>query len=98
MAYRYEDLRDEFKASSSGDAWGDVMGAWFRVADSLYFHHGRDTPAEWKFRPSPMGRADDPSDDDFAAMCDEADPDELLKFGMVLDRAADHLRSKGLDY
>lgn len=94
----YNDLIDEFRLTRSGDAWGDVMGWLFRIADSLTFHHEHEVPAEWRFRPSPLGRADDPEEDMIAAVCDEADPAELTKFGQVLNRAADLLKAQGRDY
>lgn len=94
----YDELIREFRLSASGDSWGDVMGSLFRVCDSLVFHHGIQPPDAWGFRPSPLGRADDPAEDYIAAFFDDADPNDLLKFGTLLERASGILKARGLDY
>lgn len=92
------DLMAAYKLSRSGDQWGDCMGWLFRIADSLTFHHEVEVPEEWSFRPSPMGRADDPAEDYEAATCDAADPDELVRFGRVLWRLREMLIKAGANY
>jgi len=94
----FDALVREFRLTTDGDIWGNVLGWMFRIADSLTFHHEEAVPAEWQFRPSPMGRGDDPEEDDVAAMLDETDPADLVLFGGVLELAREVLVAQGKDY
>jgi hypothetical protein len=78
------------------EGWGDTMHWWFTVADELYFR-GVSLPAEWKFRPSPLGPSNEP--DDYATnIVSECDDALLLRFGRALSRYARILKAAGLDY
>jgi len=98
MPYTYADIKAEFNLDDDGDPWGTAYHWLFRIADSITFHHGFDTPDAWKFRPSPCGRGDDPAECSTAAFCDECDPEALEKFGNVLSRYIDKMRLAGMSY
>ena len=91
------DLRSEFRLTyDGGDAWGHVMHWWFTIADDLYFR-GVPLPPDWEFRPSPMGRANDP--DDYAAgMMQFISDHDALAFGKTLARYARKLEKAGRSY
>jgi len=94
----YNDLKAEFKLSSDGDEWGNVMQWWFTVADEIYFN--RDTievPESWEFRPSPLGPSNEPDDYPTYIVAD-AKADDLLRFGKLMDRYAGALRHADHDY
>lgn len=89
------------------DPWGDTMGVWFGIAETLYRDY-EDIPADWQFRPSPVIVQGDPPDDDDDSWpeCEIASlyfgghvtADELRHAGNVLTRYAAQLKLAGLDY
>lgn len=97
-AFTYADAKREFKfMRDPGDPWGSAMQWWFAVAESLTFTHGSDVPAHWEFRPSPIQTETD-QDSLEAEFCDNADPDDLERFGNLLCRYADALKCAGYSY
>lgn len=89
-------LRTEFGLSHDGDSWGHVMHWWFSIADELHYREGV-TPEHWHFKPSPLGRTNDPDDYVSNVVC-EAGADALVTFGNILTRYAQALRRAGKDY
>ena len=87
----------EFRlGSGDGDPWGQTMQWWFCVADELYHVHGT-VPADWQFRASPLGPANEPDEypDCIVAL---AGPEDLIRFGTVLARYERWLRRAGHAY
>lgn len=97
MALTYDNLKQEFRLTDSGDSWGSVMAWWFAVADEIYFGRDFEVPGEWRFRPSPLGSQNDP--EMYETECvREASDEALQRFGAVLTRYASMLRAAGKDY
>lgn len=95
----YNDLKAEFRISSSGDSWGECMSWWFTTADEIYFHRAPRlrVPASWRFRPSPLGLSNEP--DRYETITIEAATDEALeRFGTLLTRYASKLKIAKRDY
>lgn len=98
MTHTYADIKHEFSLMHDPhDPWGSCMNWWFAVADSLHFTHGHDVPAHWEFRPSPIQTETEP-DSCEAEFCNDADPDDLERFGNLLCRYADLLTRNGYSY
>lgn len=92
-----QDLKFEFRLTNDGDDWGHVMRWLFAIADEIYFNRDFPVPADWGFRPSPLGPSND--DDDYTTQCvREADDASLLMFGKMMNRAANILAAMNCDY
>ena len=96
----FADLKAEYRAISDGDARGDCMGWWFRIADEIEFkREALEVPDAWRFRPSPMGSVYDAEEGDY--VCEalrEASDDAVMRFGELMHRLARALRHAGKDY
>ena len=94
-------LKNEYKLTNDGDAWGNCMQWLFAICDYLTFDTDECIPDEWKFRASLMGANEDcfcyQSLRHFASEQEITDSD-VLKFGKVLIRLRDILERKGLSY
>jgi len=94
-------LKNEYKLTNDGDAWGNCMQWLFAICDYLTFETDECIPDEWKFRASPMGANEDcfcyQSLRHFAFEQEITDSD-VLEFGKVLIRLRDILERKGLSY
>jgi hypothetical protein len=94
-------LKNEYKLTNDGDAWGNCMQWLFAICDYLTFETDECIPDEWKFRASPMGANEDcfcyQSLRHFAFEQEITDAD-VLEFGKVLIRLRDILERKGLSY
>jgi hypothetical protein len=90
-------LKAEFRLTYDGDDWGHVTHWLFSIADEIYFNRDFSVPAEWKFRPSPLGPSND--DDDYTTQCvREADDASLLMFGKMMNRATRLLTAQNCNY
>ena len=90
-------LKKEYKLTSDGDAWGNCMQWLFAIGDHLTFNTNIPVPAEWEFRPSPLGADDDSYVFQFLRE-DHVAADDVLSFGHSLIRLRDILQSQGRDY
>ena len=91
-------LKADFRLMSDGDDWGNLKHWWFTIADEIYFNRpGLTVPASWRFRPSILGETNDP-DDYVTTAVREATDDNLMRFGLLLDRYARFLIRAGKDY
>ncbi len=88
-------LMREYRLATSGDPWGDTMGWWFAVAGEMY-ERDLPIPAEWRYRPSPLGSKDPDAYE--TPICSMATDEALRLFGRALTRYADRLRAAGKDY
>lgn len=95
-ALNYDDLRTEYRLTSGCDPWGDCMHWLFTIADHLHFNEG-ETPADWQYRPSPLGPTNDP-DDYVTGIVSEAETAALIDFGNMLNRYAAMMKAAGMDY
>lgn len=87
----------EFRLYIDTDLWGTTLHWWFTIADELHFNRQIEVPAQWRFRPSPLGIVNDP--DDWATLTVRSLSDaNLLRFGRALYRYASKLRAAGVDY
>lgn len=93
------ELKAEFRLTSDGDDWGNVMHWWFTIAEEIYWHRGPslEVPPSWRFRPSPLGETSDPDDYALSAVR-EADDSTLAAFGALIHRYAQRLKHIGRDY
>jgi len=92
-----ETLKNEYKLTNDGDAWGNCMQWLFAICDYLTFETDECIPDEWQFKASPLG-ADDESYV-FQSLKELSLPArEILEFGKVLIRLRDILEHKGLSY
>jgi hypothetical protein len=79
-----------------GDWYGWAMSWLFAICDRITFETDSQVPAEWEFRPSPLG----PSNDDeykidiMSYLCEY----QLLYVGEVLHRYIARLKKLGKDY
>lgn len=94
----YANLRAEMACSAGcSDAWGWCMGWWFAIAGAIH-DRGDAVPAEWHYRPSPMGGADpDGFEDNTIAELEITTP-ALIHAGNLLNRYAEFCKRKELDY
>ena len=90
-------LKADIRLTSDGDKWGNTMNWLFHIADEITFNRSFPVPAEWQFKPSPLGSGNQPEDYETELVQDCPDKD-LLFFGRVLNRYADCLKKAGLDY
>jgi hypothetical protein len=96
MPYTYNDLRDQYRCTHDGDAWGNCMGWRFAVAAEMW-HRGLAIPSEWGYSP---GMASDPRELETleGETCADATDEALELFGAVLLRVYDKLKAAGEDY
>ena len=86
-----DDIKHEFRVDfDSYDPWGDVMGWWFDIAETLHAR-GAYIPEEWEFRPG-AGFAGE------SARLEGYSSDTLEQFGNKLNRYAGALKRAGRDY
>ena len=97
MTYNFADMKAEFRITHDGDDWGHVMQWLFSIADEIYFNRDFPVPVDWEFQPSILGPSNDP-DDYTTEIVSNADDESLLRFGVMLNRAAACLRAKGKSY
>lgn len=93
----YNEAKSEYRLFFDGDHWGHVMHWWFTVADEIYHCRDFPVPAEWEFKPSPLGPINDPEDYATNVVTEMSDSD-LLRFGQLLHRYASVLKQAGVDY
>ena len=94
-------LRDEYRDTHDGDAYGQCMAFWFAIADILESESTIGAPAEWEFRQSPCGADTDsypyqiikPLLDSGALTIAD-----LEHFGNVLQRLRNWCAIAGVDY
>lgn len=91
-----DDLKAEYRASGSGDTYGDCMAAWFPVATELAIR-GDDVPAEWAFRAGAGGPQHEDGDY-WADIVQQASTEALLEFGALMCRLHAICKARGLDY
>ena len=90
-----KELKREFRYPRTGDAWGETMGAFFDLAEYLFFRRG-NCPAAWQYKP---GAAVDVDEENYwLELFEQADTQELVQFGNILERHARRVRQAGLDY
>lgn len=89
-----ESLASFYREYSSGDPWGDCLGFHFRLCEYLHFFRESDIPDHWQFRPG-VGHDIEPDYMDVFGDCSNY---ALIQFGNKLNRLADILRAKNLDY
>lgn len=79
-----------------GDEWGWAMSWLFAICDAMTFDRDMEVPAEWDFRPSPLGKSTDDEwkDEILVGLSDN----QLAYVGNVLHRYTEHLRKAGKDY
>jgi hypothetical protein len=91
-----KNLMGEFRLCFDGsDAWGSTMEFWFAVAGEMD-ERGLDIPADWRYRPSPLGGKD--PDSHVTPIMEAATDDALRLFGRALTRYAGILKRAGEDY
>jgi hypothetical protein len=90
-------LKQEYRLTYSGDAWGNAMNWLFHIADELYHNRLTPVPDDWGFRPSPHGPTNHPGDYETECVAEASDED-LIRFGNVLNRYAGLLKRAGHDY
>ena len=90
-----QNLMKEMRIAQSGDWWGDTMEWWFATAGEMW-ERGLDIPADWHYRPSPMGGKDPEAYE--TEVCEGATDDALRLFGRALNRYAGILKKAGKDY
>lgn len=94
----FAQMKDEYRLSCDGDAWGNAMAWWFTIADEIHFNRDcLECPASWRFRPSPLGASND-DDDYIVGVVRDVDDVALIRFGRLIDRYARALRHAGQDY
>lgn len=78
------------------DPWGAAIVAFFGVAAELC-HRGESTPAHWQYSP---GMGDDPREPEDYLFEDfeQADTEDLIQFGNVLERYTRNLDRTGKSY
>ena len=96
MTITYVDAKTEFKMMATDD-WGTSMTWWFTIADEIYFNRDFPVPKSWQFKPSPFGPSND-QEDYTTDIVQEMNDDDLLKFGLLIDRFARHLKFHGRSY
>jgi len=89
-------LKQEYKMTYDGDAWGSCMRWLFAICDFLEFNRS-GTPDHWQYRPSPMGADEEDSSYQFL-MDSEIPHEEIVEFGNCLIRLRDILEKKGESY
>jgi len=97
-------IRANMALCSSGDAWGDTMGAWFDIADILHCD-GAEIPPDWQYRRGST-LAEDHCREESLFFADTLDDwregaitaDDLRHVGNVLARYSSILRAQGRDY
>ena len=95
--FTYANAKAEFRLTSDGDDWGNVLGWWFHVADEIYWNRDFPVPEEWEFRASPIGPQNEPDEYETEVVRNMSD-DDLAHFGAVLNRYARFLKHCGKDY
>ena len=91
-------VMNEIRATDSGDAWGNALNWWFVIADEIYFNRpALHVPAEWRFRPSPLGPQNDPGDYASGVVV-ELDDALLKRLGAFCNRYCRLLKHLGKDY
>lgn len=88
-------LMQEYRLTCDGDTWGNTMAWWFAVAGEMH-ERGLDIPADWQYRPSPLGGKNDDAYE--TPICEEASDDALILFGRAMNRYATILKAAGKDY
>lgn len=81
-----DDLKFEYRLGNDGDAWGHCMQWWFAIADEIEFNRDFDVPADWQFRPSPLGLCED--DEYMRSIMNDATDDALRAMGAMVHRLA----------
>lgn len=88
----------EFRLFSSGDRWGDTMGALFDVAAELYFRC-EGPPDEWRYRPGAACNGDPRERDSiWFDVLEDASTEALDQFGRILWRYRGVLEAAGESY
>lgn len=98
MPLSYADLKNECRLTYCGDKWGDIMNWWFTIAEEIYHNRPNlSVPTEWQFKPSPLGNCNEP--DNYTTTIIEAATDNaLMKFGALIHRYAEMLKTAGQSY
>lgn len=94
----YKDLKHELRGDLSIDPWGHAMGAWFDIANELWYRRAA-IPEHWEYRPAgPYAR--DPREPGSAwySVARESKTRDLRRMGNLLERYTRILKLKGEDY
>lgn len=91
-----KELKTEFKYTRTGDAWGETMGAFFDLAEYLFFRR-ENCPAAWQYKPG-AAATDVDAENYWLELFEETETDALVRFGNILERHARRVRHAGLDY
>lgn len=92
---REREIRNCFRGSDNGDAWGRCMTWWFALADYMY-DHDMVIPDEWEFR---HGLSSDVDSFEYSLLDEEGmTASECRRFGNALSRLARRIKSVGRDY
>ncbi|MBW4656642.1 MAG: hypothetical protein KME20_26900 [Kaiparowitsia implicata GSE-PSE-MK54-09C] len=95
--HSFQNLQAEMKLTAGGDPWGWCKGWWFAIAGRLH-DLGGEVPADWHYRPSPLGGVDLDAYEDRVVAQLEITPPALIYAGNLMDRYARACRHKGLNY
>ena len=80
-----------------GDKWGSAMIAFFTVANEIN-HREQNTPSSWQYRPSPVMGDQREHDDGMFEACENANLNDLIHFGNILERYTQNLDRLGVSY
>ena len=96
MATTYQDAKAELKMMGDDDPWASAMGYWFAVACEI-FHMRPDLsiPPSWEFK---AGLYSEPGDEYEEQTVRDMPDDDLMAFGMLVDRYCRMLTFKGCSY
>lgn len=93
---KLKQFKHELRGNYHSDKWGEVMSAWFQVAEHLWARDV-DMPSEWQFRPGIMGASPD-KEDSYYWIFSKCSNRQLLIIGKFLFRMESFLKRAGLSY
>lgn len=97
MELTLKDIKDEYRlVGDDSDPWGSAMELWFAVAGELNHRDPYLIPAEWQYRPSPLGGKD--PDSYWTELLEDCTDQTLSEMGAILFRYVRYCEFKGLNY
>jgi len=90
-------MQDYRETHDHGDPWGSAMSALFGIAAELWMRDDGSLPASWLYRPGAAADPRDPEDYLYETF-KEADTEDLLALGELLNRYCDLLKRAECDY